>query len=441
MAMPRPLRVFWRITVLLALLCAAVIGVNRFILHWGEPYNSPFLPFRHFCDFWAFHDRFGSYHTLAFYSTRGGSVFSYPAPLSLLYELFFLAHHNQHSIFTVATTLPVLALALLFARAMVAGGVSRTGAALFVASSLLLSYPFWFEYLLGNIEICVFLITAFGLLAWLRGNLYLAAALIGAAGSMKLFPFVYLALFLSRRQYRQFAFGLLAAAVLYPVSVWLACPSFSVAFPAMRSASAALGKGLLLVWDWILTSCDHSLWGLYKQAMHLLGFSNVRSAHELAVYTLLAAVAGVALYFLRIRHLPLLNQLLALCIASILLPPMSNDYTLLYLYLPWALLALSAIQDAAAGRTRPGVLAAFVCFGLLLSPESEIIIRHAAIAGQFKALTLLVLLCIALRYPFPLPSQVTPAKSMQAVGALSPSSSDSVPAPSPAPLAQPPLKA
>jgi hypothetical protein len=161
-----------------------------------------------------------------------------------------------------------------------------------------------------------------------------------------------------------------------------------------------------LQWDWVLINFDHSLFGVYKQLAHLLGYSNLRSAHQLSVYTGLVAISGVALYFLRIRRLPLMNQLLSLCVTSILLPPMSNDYTLLYLYLPWGLLALSAIQEARTGRTRPGLLAAFVCFGLLFSPESEIIIRHATVAGQFKALTLLVLLYISLRYPFALPSEL-----------------------------------
>src|ERR1035437_10130218 len=325
--MPRPLKVFWWINASLALLSAVVVVVNRYILHWGEPYNSPFLPFHHFCDFWAFHDRFDHCHTLDFYSTTGGSVFSYPAPLSLVYAFFFLAHHNQHSIFTIVTTLPVIGLGILLARAMVARGLPKITASLFVASSLVLSYPFWFEYLLGNIEICVFLITAVGILAWYRGNLYLAAALIGVAGSMKIFPFVYLGLFLSRKQYRQFAFGFLTASVLYPVSIWLACPSFSVALPQIKASSSAIG-GLLLQWDWVLANVDHSLFGMYKQFAHLFGYSNIRSAHQLSVYTAIVAIAGIALYFLRIRRLPLLNQLLSLCIASILLPPMSHDYTL-----------------------------------------------------------------------------------------------------------------
>ena len=75
-------------------------------------------------------------------------------------------------------------------------------------------------------------------------------------------------------------------------------------------------------------------------------------------------VAAVWLYFKRIFKLPLLNQVLSLTICSILLPPVSHDYTLIQMYAPWAIV-------------------------------------HAdyRYAGQFKALVLLVLLLLALRFP------------------------------------------
>ena len=409
-ALPKPARVFWVINGLLALLCPIVIVVNRYVFHLGagvhwQPYTSPFLPWGHFCDFWNFHDRFMMYHTTVFYSTTAGSIFSYPAPLSLLYALFFLSQHNQHTIFTVTTTLPIFGMLYFLGCEMIAGGISKRVATLFVISAFLFSYPYWFEWELGNIEVCVFLIVAFGVFAWLRGQLYLAAALFGIAGSMKIFPFLYLGLLLSRKQSRQFGFGLLVAAVLYPLSVWMACPSFSIALAGIRASSRALGTGLLPYWDWVLANVDHSLWSFYKQVMHLLGYKNERPMWEVTTYTALTAIAGTALYFLRIRRLPMLNQLICLSVASILLPPMSNDYTLLYLYLPWGLLLISAIRDEQKGFMRPGVLGAFICFALLFSAESEIVIARAAVAGQLKAATLVVLLCIALTYPFVLPSE------------------------------------
>ena len=408
-ALPFPIRVFWYINVVMAVVCGVVIALNRYVFHLGQgvhwqPYTSPFLPWGHFCDFWNFHDRFDFYHTKQFYSTTAGSIFSYPAPLSLLYAIFFTPKQYEHSIFTVATTIPLFVFLYFLFRAMVRRGISPKTAALFAASSFVFSYPFWFEWELGNIEICVFIIVACGILAWVRGHLYVAAVLLGIAGSMKIFPFVYLALFLSRKQYRQFAAGIMAAVILYPISIWLACPSFAVAIPGIKASSRAMGVGLLPIWDWVLANVDHSLWSFYKQAMHMLGYRNERPLWELSAYVDITAVAGLLAYFFLIRRRPMLNQLMCLSIASILLPPMSNDYTLLYLYLPWGLLILSTIDGCRVGKLRPGTLTAFVCFGFLMSAESEIVIHGAAIAGQFKAILLLVLFYIALKYPFDLPS-------------------------------------
>ena len=65
-----------------------------------------------------------------FYSTTAGSIFSYPAPLSLLYALFFLSQHNQHTIFTVTTTLPIFGMLYFLGCEMIAGGISKRVATL-----------------------------------------------------------------------------------------------------------------------------------------------------------------------------------------------------------------------------------------------------------------------------------------------------------------------
>jgi hypothetical protein len=123
-------------------------------------------------------------------------------------------------------------------------------------------------------------------------------------------------------------------------------------------------------------------------------------------YLAVAAALGLALYILRIRFLPILNQILCLCIASILLPPTSYDYTLIHLYVPWGLMVLYAIDLAKAKRSPQGLYSVFVCFAILMSAESELIYKAPGNAnphgysGQLKAITLVVLLVIGLIRPF-----------------------------------------
>lgn len=92
----------------------------------------------------------------------------------------------------------------------------------------------------------------------------------------------------------------------------------------------------------------------------------------------------------------MLNQIVCLSIASILLPPTSHDYTLLllHLYVPLGLLILYTIRRSKSGPAE-SLVAPMVCFAILVSPESELV-YHVGISGQLKAVTLIVLLWIAL---------------------------------------------
>jgi hypothetical protein len=115
---------------------------------------------------------------------------------------------------------------------------------------------------------------------------------------------------------------------------------------------------------------------------------------------LVGALAGLILYLLKIRHLPLINQVLCLCIASILLPPVSYDYTLMHLYIPWAMLVLFAQEQWASRRSVAGLTAALALLAFLFAPESEMICQSVRFGGQLKAIALMALLVVSLKYPF-----------------------------------------
>ena len=52
-------------------------------------------------------------------------------------------------------------------------------------------------------------------------------------------------------------------------------------------------------------------------------------------YNLVIPLGAVLLYWFRLRHLPILNQFMAYMILCVLLPYVSGDYTLVYVYLIW----------------------------------------------------------------------------------------------------------
>ncbi len=96
--------------------------------------------------------------------------------------------------------------------------------------------------------------------------------------------------------------------------------------------------------------------------------------------------------------MPVINQVICLCVASIILPPVSYDYTLVNLYIPWAMLVCFAL-DKQTLKTA-GLTIAFVCFAIATSIQTEFIYHGRSVEGQIKAIALCVLMVAALRYPF-----------------------------------------
>jgi hypothetical protein len=412
----RPLSIFWWTTLAAWLVNTVVMQVRAHALHLLEPYNSAYFPQYGktwlFVDFFDFSRRFKLYHQLDFFSASKafGPRFSYPPPMGMLYKLFFLPPTHEHAISAISSGIPLVVLAVLLIQAMRRRGVDLWHAVLFVGGAAVFSYPFRFNYFLGNLEIFVVLFAAFGVVALLRGRLYLAATLIGIAGSMKLFPFVLLGLFLSRRQYRPILLSGAVAACTTLFATWLECPSLKVAREGISAGAAAMRTGMLIHFQPMEIGFDQSIFGLYKRVVHAITHQVSYPDVSLTIYMALAATGGILLYFLRIQKLPFINQVLCLYVAAVLLPPMSHHYTLMHLYVPWALLVLYALDlrnanrrgaDGANGsRTVPGLTAAFVCLGLLFAPEAEFLHLTLQFSGPIKCLTLLALWYIALRYPF-----------------------------------------
>jgi hypothetical protein len=216
---------------------------------------------------------------------------------------------------------------------------------------------------------------------------------------MKFYPIVFAGLLLARRQYRATAVALATAAVSMAASLWLVCPDVRVSWRGMQQGLAAFRVWYMLGYEQV--GFDHSVFAGVK-ALWLMVSGKPLPPQSLAlllgIYMPGIAFAGIVLYFDRIRKLPVVNQVLCLTIATILLPPVSYDYTLLHLYAPWAMLVLVAMD----GRERavPGLTAAFVCLAVAMTPLSEAIVHGQGYGGQGKAVALVALFGISLRFRF-----------------------------------------
>jgi hypothetical protein len=124
------------------------------------------------------------------------------------------------------------------------------------------------------------------------------------------------------------------------------------------------------------------------------------------------AIFGVALYFLRIRVLPLLNQLLIFSIASILFTGFSGDGTLLHLYYPFALLCLLAIDAYRRGIIVAGLDTALYLLAYIFAYEGFFVLFKHRFEGEAKCLILVWLLIVAFRYPFSPPLASKPGRDL-----------------------------
>ena len=368
-----------------ALLCFAVEFYCRYALHLPSPYVRPLLGGQYrFPDFTLLREFFEHYHTLRFFHVTAYH-FMYPAPAAMVYEPFMLLGHHGTTAFVSTAILLVFSAACAFARGLVLRGSPAGRAALIVTAGIALSYPLWFEWDRGNIEIFVWGIVALGVWAFYRRREYTAAACFGIAASIKLYPVVYLGLFIQRRQWKQIGLGVLIAAVVTVIGLWLMYPNVLVSFRETAIGIRQFDEVFVQHVRGGEIGFDHSLFSL-KRFVHPT-VSQLRRAS--GIYVPVTACAGIALFFGRIMRMPLANQVLALTVAMILLPPVSFDYTLLHLYTPLCLILL----------TVRGVPLVLPLLALAASPLTEFIRHEQSYGGQIRAVLLLCIFTAALVWP------------------------------------------
>ena len=398
-SLPRPLRLFVLTLAGLTLACLAAEFVCAHFLHLGYPYDWPLYDPRHsFNDLIIYHPRFAAFGTPAFFDPPW-YPFTYPAPAALVYRALY-AFADYVTAFLVLGGTAVAAAIALFGQALRRAGGNRV-LWLLLLPTVLCAYPIAFEFQQANLELVSILFTSLGLWAFCRQRAWPAALCFALAGAIKLFPLVFLALLLGRRQLRQALAALGLAGALIALSLWIACPQWSAALAGVNAGADFFRTEYALR---TTTAFDHSLFSLAKAAVVLAHPGTLSLAPlVLNVYLALATLGAVSLYVLRVRKLPALNQMLALAIFTVLLPPVSFDYTLLVLYAPWALLVLSTLAHGSRADS-PGQ--AFVALAVVFAPESECIVRGVALGSQVKTLALVWLLVLALR------RSVTPAQTV-----------------------------
>jgi hypothetical protein len=420
--LPPPLARFVAALLALGMLSLVYTAVMTHRLHSPHPYGVT-LFWHGFVgsDFTTFAERSRHFGTSSYWD-EFNYPFTYPAPLGVVFAIFFRLPHPL----AIYLAICVAGLALWgcwLARMLAARGVSQLRAIGFAAILLAASWPVVLLLNTANIEGFVAILLAAGVLAVLRERFWLGATLIGLAASMKLFPFILLALLISRRRWLDFAWGLAVAAMATLAGLKLLGPTILTAQHHVDAGLGFVQRAFILSTTRDALNYSHSLWSPLKFALTLAGR---QTGHASAVPALLraalrgymaaASIGGITLYFAWIRRLPILNQVLALTVCAVLLPPLSADYTLLELLLPFALLCAYTAENCHPGESPRGLSAAFACFAVLFGWETFLTLRYS-FDRPARTIALTILLGIVLRFPFAWPTLDAPEPKAPAGGA------------------------
>ena len=406
----RALRIYLVILIGIFLIEWGSAAFHAFVLHTGYPTNTTLLePVSRFSDWSNFVLRVSHYGEPGM-QTRSDLGLPYPYPLPSLYIFLIFVKLFTHTtrayvVFTAFSFVAVTSAFWLFLYRRTQANKLELSTVWF---TLFLGFPALFVLDRGNIEVFLWLLIAAALVSFLNRRSYLAAFFFALAACMKVYPALYFLLFLPRRQYKAAAIGACLTLVFSVATLAAIGPSIPGALHDMAAGAQLLHVQVLTV-HYGLLRFDHSIFGLEKQFMFRsllhtdpsVWYYPVLAVKSLRVYSILAPVAFAAIYFFKLRHLPLLNQFSALTICAITFPYVSYDYTLVHMYLVFAVFLLYLVNES--GFINPDLLrklpAAMACFAILFAPWA-MLAAHLYM-GQLRCLTLLLMLFGFMKFPMP----------------------------------------
>ncbi|MFA5162317.1 MAG: glycosyltransferase family 87 protein [Elusimicrobiales bacterium] len=227
------------------------------------------------------------------------------------------------------------------------------------------TFPFLFVMDRANFETFVYMFLALFLWFYRKNNTMLAAVFLGCAIAMKLFPAVFLVLFLADRKYREAALAAAMVPALWLLSL-LTVPTFQGQVTA--SLARMLREQPIYVLDMIIgdggLDFGHSFFGMLKTLLQYAGLNSyAMSASLMKPYAIFCLeFFAMAAVFVIWREKTLWKRVALLVLSMNALPFVSADYKLIHFFLPMYLYFTDDSEDKASP-------AYAVLFGLLLVPK------------------------------------------------------------------------
>jgi hypothetical protein len=272
-----------------------------------------------------------------------------------------------------------------------------------LVTALLTSYPFLFLFERGNTEGIVLIPLVAGVYCFIKKNYLAAALLFSLAACIKPLPALMFLLFLPKRRYREFFICVVLTTAVSLVSLNIIGPTFAIALRETIVSFGSMNELAIMRYNAGVIGADHSLFALIKVCLRLLSGWPAPEKMTGILHTaypyyqfLSLLILGFSLF--RVRQMPILNQILALSVLMVLIPPMNFDYTLISIYLPWSMLLFALVKPGVHFDARIAALIMVLCAIIFTSQYYLVVGRWTDLGGQVKTVALLGLLFISWTY-------------------------------------------
>lgn len=395
MPLPKVLRWFWIGSVSAF---ALMVLVNYLEYLAGIPRDARF-PIGHvwFGDLLEFFPAFQHARMDGLLRSSAFSEVAYPPPASVLYSLIYSFGHP------VGLYLVLFALWLGIAiegvrRELIDHRISRITALLFPLTIAVVSFPIEGLIQRGNIELFVWIFAAAGIWAFLRDRDMTAGVLWGVAAAVKLYPIILLALLVAKLRLRALVLGVATFVVASMLSMAYLGPSIGVAL--RRSLRNVFGYQNFRTSQWSVHefAANHSAFVPVRFIASIAGAAGGKLTNP---YYLCGGLVFIVLFFLKVRKMPVTNQVLVVTAFMVMLPPISYFYTLVHLYVPFLMLVFLAIRAERAGIRISGLGCTILLFVPIFASFTIFTFPSALLfGGLIQALVLVSLLISAIQFPF-----------------------------------------
>ncbi len=335
----------------------------------------------------------------------------YPAPMMSVYIVLYHLTQDPLTLFTAALLCAFL-LAVLWFSAYLSRRCppNRFLLSVTVIASSVLFYPLWFEVERSNMEGVVWVAVTLATISF-AGRWYKTAALfVALSASMKIYPGILLLIFLKEKRYKELAVSLSLIVVFTVAGLWSLDHNLLSALQEVLTGLATLNSRFISGFLATLIGVDHSLFSPVKQVIRLLypelarqntQALNTKIAFASRIYSFTVLVCFAIAFFIWIRKLPLMNQLVVLLVLSVTLPPMSFEYTLLQVLPAFGIFLTCIVEATRQGLQIPRarMWALLGAFAFIAAPLSYVSGRHAGFGGQLKLVALAAIVIVVLKFP------------------------------------------